>query len=356
MPYARTGWLTRAATFLGTAGVMRPAMHTPLVALLGVLCLTVGCSSAGEGNGNGSTSSNQEATTSAPSATTTSPAELLKAQCAGKSRHVLLVGIDGVRSDALQAARTPNIDSVAADGVTTLNAFTGGELGTGTEQPTLSGPGWATVLTGVWVDRHGVTDNKFGGLNLEEFPHFFQRIREVDPDARLSSFVHWIPLRVLEANGDADELGDDRHVTDLAAAELATEDPTVVFVHLDDVDEAGHSSEYSPDEPAYVAAIETADGLLGELSAAIAQRPTRDDECWATVIVTDHGGKANLHGGQTAEERTIPLIIGGDGVATSVIDQGPGLAVVPSTVVAYLGLEIDPAWGWEGEPFGVAAQ
>lgn len=295
----------------------------------------------------------QEATASASSTTTTSPAELLEAQCAGKSRHVLLVGIDGLRSDALVAAETPNIDAVSSNGVSTMNAFAGGEVGTETEQPTLSGPGWTTVLTGVWTDRHGVTDNEFGGLNIEEFPHFFQRIREVDPDARLSSFVHWIPLRILGANGDVDEVGDDRHITDLAVGELAAEDPTVVFVHLDDIDAAGHASEYSPVEPTYVSAIETVDGLLGELSEAISQRPARDDECWATVIVTDHGGKANMHGGQTPEERTIPLMIGGDGLATSVIEDGPGHSVVPSTVLAYLGLGINPEWGWEGEPFGV---
>jgi predicted AlkP superfamily pyrophosphatase or phosphodiesterase len=327
--------------------------RTWFVALLGVVSLAVSCSSTGDGGEDGSASARQEGTTSAPSATTTSPSELLDAQCAGKSRHVLLLGIDGLRSDALQAAETPNIDAISSNGVTTMNAFAGGALGTETEQPTLSGPGWATVLTGVWTNRHGVTDNEFGGLNIEEFPHFFQRIREVEPDTRLSSFVHWIPLRILGANGDVDEIGDDRRVTDLAADELATEDPSVVFIHLDDIDGAGHSSEYTPDEPTYVSAIETVDGLVGELSGAISQRPTRDEECWATIVVTDHGGKANMHGGQTPEERTIPLIIGGDGIATSVVEDGPGHSVVPSTVLAYLGLAIDPEWGWEGEPFGV---
>ncbi|MCZ7630674.1 MAG: alkaline phosphatase family protein [Microthrixaceae bacterium] len=264
-----------------------------------------------------------------------------------------MVGIDGLRSDGLEAADTPNIDVVAANGATTMYAFAGGVQGTETEQPTLSGPGWASALTGVWTDKHSVTDNEFSGLDIEKYPHFFQRIREVDPEARLSSFVHWIPLRTLAADGDVDEVGDDRRVTDLAATELATQDPTVVFVHLDDVDAAGHSSEYSPTEPTYVAAIETVDGLIGELSAAIDGRPTRGEECWATVVVTDHGGIGNLHGGQTPEERRVPLIIGGDGVRTSVVDKGPGITVVPSTVTAYLGIEIDPEWGWEGEPFGI---
>lgn len=331
---------------------MRAPGLNRLVVVLGVVLVVASCSSTGEGD-DGASSEQQDAADS-PSTTVTSPGQTLESECEGRSRHVLVVGIDGLRSDGLEAADTPNIDAIAADGTTTMYAYAGGEQGTETEQPTLSGPGWATVLTGVYANRHGVTDNEFGGLNIDEYPHFFQRIREVDPQARLSSFVHWIPLRALEAEGDVDEVGDDRRVIDLAAAELTTQDPTVVFVHLDDVDAAGHSSEYSPVEPTYVAAIETVDGLLGELTAAISQRPTRDEECWATMIVTDHGGLGNIHGGQTPEERRVPLILGGDGVPTRVVDEGPGLSVVSPTVLTYLGADIDPDWGWEAEPFGIA--
>ena len=70
-------------------------------------------------------------------------------------------------------------------------------------------------------------------------------------------------------------------------------------------------------------------------------------------MATDHGGAANLHGGQSPEERTIPLIVAGDGIPVDQVDEGPGHVVVPSTVLSYLGLQADPTWEWEGEPFGV---
>ena len=41
-----------------------------------------------------------------------------------KKRKVLVVGIDGCRPDALQEARTPNIDSLASNGVSTFEAMT----------------------------------------------------------------------------------------------------------------------------------------------------------------------------------------------------------------------------------------
>ena len=74
----------------------------------------------------------------------------------GKTRKVLIIGYDGVRLDAVVQAETPAVDSNAEDtGFYVL--FTGGNRGENSEQFTLSGPGWATILTGVWADTHKFT-------------------------------------------------------------------------------------------------------------------------------------------------------------------------------------------------------
>jgi len=70
------------------------------------------------------------------------------------NRHVLILGVDGCRSDALQAADAPNLKALAASGTVTYTAYAGGVLGTPAQQPTVSAPGWASDLTGVWVDKH----------------------------------------------------------------------------------------------------------------------------------------------------------------------------------------------------------
>ena len=268
-----------------------------------------------------------------------------------------MIGIDGVRSDALQAAETAAIDALIADGVVSYDGFAGGELDGATQQATLSGPGWSTILTGVWIDKHGVRANAFVGSQFDEYPHFFQRIREQNPDAVLSSFVTWTPIHdEILAPGTADvafspsgvsSAEADVEVTAAVVAHLGARTPDVVFVHLDETDAAGHRTEFSPGSADYVSAIETADGQVGEMVAALEGRATFKSEDWLIIIVTDHGGLDNFHGGQSAEERLIPLVVsGGASVAGSTISPGPGHQIIPPTVFAHLGLPIDPSWGW----------
>ena len=105
------------------------------------------------------------------------------------NRRVLLVGIDGVRSDAMQAADTPNMDALSAVGAVSYDAFAGGIPGTATQQITSSGTGWSSILTGTWTNRHGVTSNSFSGDNYENYPHFFRRIKEANSAACTASIV-----------------------------------------------------------------------------------------------------------------------------------------------------------------------
>ena len=64
-----------------------------------------------------------------------------------KKRKVLMIGIDGCRSDALSQALTPNIDSIIAHGAYSLQAQTGNY--------TVSGAGWSNTFTGVWENKQG---------------------------------------------------------------------------------------------------------------------------------------------------------------------------------------------------------
>jgi predicted AlkP superfamily pyrophosphatase or phosphodiesterase len=278
--------------------------------------------------------------------------------------HALVIGIDGLRPDALEAASTPNLDMLIADGTVSFDAFAGGELGEVTEQPTFSGPGWSSILTGVWVDKHGVRLNVFDEANFDEYPHFFARLREELPEAYLSSFVTWGPINDgILASADADEAfspdpGDsaqgDIEVTAAVVSHLGAQSPDVVFVQLDEVDHQGHVAGYGPDVPEYLDAIETIDAQVGEMVEAVVARPTHGAEDWLIVVTTDHGGVGRGHGGQTVEERTIFIVVsGGLAEAGREVSPGPGHSAIPPTVMKHLELEVDPDWGWESEPFGL---
>lgn len=74
----------------------------------------------------------------------------------GKSGpKALVVEIDGLTHAALRDAMAQN-KVPALQSLRVAPAWTGGANGTPSEQRTTDGPGWATLLTGTWVTRHGV--------------------------------------------------------------------------------------------------------------------------------------------------------------------------------------------------------
>lgn len=74
------------------------------------------------------------------------------------SRHALIIDMDSALYGAVQsgmaAGTLPNLARLQVQ-----LAYSGGVAGTPSQQPTLDMPGWATLLTGTWANRHGVISN-----------------------------------------------------------------------------------------------------------------------------------------------------------------------------------------------------
>lgn len=83
--------------------------------------------------------------------------------------RVLVVGIDGVRLDLLPMLETPHLDEVAHSGFLA-------PVHIDDDTPTMSGPCWTTIVTGVGVAKHGVWGNNFAGNRLGVFPDFTTRL------------------------------------------------------------------------------------------------------------------------------------------------------------------------------------
>ncbi|MCP5022964.1 MAG: hypothetical protein GY930_14475, partial [bacterium] len=267
------------------------------------------------------------------------------------SRHLLIIGIDGVRPDALREAHTPHLDRLAWNGRTSWQAIAGGAAGDATQQATSSGPGWSSILTGVWVDQHKVVDNNFEYNNLKRYPHFFARIRKARPAADLASIVHWNPINdhlLKPFPGMASSLQEtesDQGVEDAARKYLAEADPTALFLHFDEVDGAGHAHGYGMGMPKYLEAIEKVDAHVGGVLAALKQRATYGQEDWLVLVTTDHGGIDKGHGGQSLDERTIWLIANGKHVSPGALPNGLGHTVIAPTALQHLGIEVPKDWG-----------
>lgn len=286
-----------------------------------------------------------------------------------QGKRVLIIGIDGLRPDALQAAKAPVIHAMAKSGVATWTAVAGGAAEGPTNQPTISGPGWTSILTGTCIDKHGVSGNstKPGIYKVDVAPHFAKRLKETVPTANVASIVSWAWIEdylIAAQSGviDHHEKGEgktyperDRDVTDRAVSYLSKENPDVLFLHFDQVDGAGHGTGFSVDNPKYMDAIAATDGLVNEVMQAMRKRPQYAKENWLVILTSDHGGKNTSHGGQSPEERTIPMIVAGNLVPKlGVVKETPGQFVVPATTLQYLGVPVKAEWGWEPGTFGLS--
>jgi len=273
----------------------------------------------------------------------------------GPTPKVLLIGLDGVRVDILAQANTPNIDALAEAGLFSAEAWTGEE--------TVSGPGWSSMVIGVWADKHGVHNNDFTDNRYDQYPDFLTRLEQVDPAFNTFAVLDWPPLGDdidggplfsdaidVKVTFDGEEMGYDvaDSLSVIAAAEhLANADPDAVFVYLGYIDIVGHDT--SSLDPLYLAAIEAADVQVGQLIAAVEARAGYDDEDWLILISTDHGRRDDGgHGGQSLEERTIFYLASGSSVLENDHPDGPFIVDVAVTALDHLGVAIDPAWGLDG--------
>ena len=196
-------------------------------------------------------------------------------------RHVLVIGVDGVRFDLLGPEVTPVIWGFGAAGFL-------GPVPVDETTPTWSGPCWATIATGTGVDGHGITGNDLTGHRLAEHPDFVTVATRAGLPTLLA-VSGWPPLALAEDGGPlfaeaarrefvaASEVSleawdaADEAVTALAASILAADGPRLSFVYLGAVDVVGHVLGAGS---AYREAARAADRRVGRLLAAVRSRPS----------------------------------------------------------------------------------
>ena len=282
---------------------------------------------------------------------------------AEQQKKVLYLGIDGCRFDALRVANTPHLDRLIDQGCYDDQTQILGKRYQGND--TISGPGWSSILTGVWADKHGVNDNQFRGKNYERFPHFFSRLKEVQPEARTVSVVTWGPIHehivsaadvdISVSTDDADYERADAEGADHVVQALAESDSTVVFYYIGQVDETGHKYGFHPSVPPYIEAIERADALVGRVLKALEARESYANEAWLILVTSDHGGKGTSHskGHDIPEIRNSFAVVSGSMAHRGRIEGTTYLVDVPVTALSYLGIPLKAEWELDGRPIGL---
>ncbi|MGW6734906.1 alkaline phosphatase family protein [Streptomyces sp. NPDC055013] len=303
------------------------------------------------------TTTSATAATLALGASTAPGAHALPTLPNGTSKDkVLVIGMDGLRHDRIDAADAPHLKAMMSEGTYGTSLLYSGPMAA-----TSSGPGWSTIATGVWPDKHGVKDNTFIGKNYARYPGFLARLAQVRPALSTYAAVDWKPLDTqgtvtpgadakLVLDGDAD--GYSGHDATLAAeteALLRNQNPDVLFVYFGQSDIVGHNQ--GAGSQAYLDQIAVQDAFVGRLRAAIKARPGYASERWTVIVATDHGHTdPGGHGGSSIEERRTFVLATGPGIAAGARPIDTRLVDVVPTVLGQLGIPVDPAWGLDGKP------
>ncbi|MEU0833477.1 alkaline phosphatase family protein [Streptomyces sp. NPDC005969] len=262
-----------------------------------------------------------------------------------KQAKTLVIGIDGATFDAFARADVPHLERLMAEGMTARSNLYANPMA-----PTVSGAGWSSIATGVWPDKHNVKDNNFTDPKYGQYPDYATRLETADPTTSTLVVGTWSPVPQI-IFGSATDLriagGNDENTTAKAADYLAHGNPDSTFVHLDEVDGAGHASGSASD--AYLKALTTVDGQVGRLLDAVASRPTYAKENWLVVITADHGHTpTGGHGGNTPLERGTFVIARGQGIEPGSVRNDVKITDIAPTVLRHEGVATDPAWNLDG--------
>lgn len=263
-----------------------------------------------------------------------------------RASHVIVIGVDGLSPDGVKNAQTPNIDEMMNNGSWSMGAR--GVF------PTTSSANWASILTGVGPEQHGVTSNDWRVNNFDVpasvigsggfYPSIFQVISEQRPNWRTGSIYNWSGFADLydrsfvthDANGQTEE-----ETAELAAEYIRAAKPEFLFVHLDNVDHVGHAIGHGT--PEYYTAVAQADHNIGLIRQAVADAGIAGET--VILVTSDHGGVGRGHGGETLAELEVPWIAHGKGIRKGVrLDLPINTFDTPATAAWLLGVDIPYAW------------
>jgi len=211
------------------------------------------------------------------------------------SNKVIIIGIDGFRSDAMTQEITPSIFDFSQ-----RNVYK--NLSHLTEEDTYSGPNWSSILTGVHYNKHNVTDNSFDGSLFDMFPTFLNYIENNVSSINTSSIVNWLPINQKILSRDVDYYTNNQISDSLVFIEalnlLLNNDPIrpdILFLHFDELDAAGHNFGFSPNIIEYTETLKNIDLYVDSLVRVIDNKRL-SGENWMCILVSDHGGDGYSHG------------------------------------------------------------
>ncbi len=257
--------------------------------------------------------------------------------------RIVLVAVDGLPADAVDATLTPRLHTLGAAGAIAPVARS--------IEPTLSVPANLSMLAGEGPDSHQL---------FSEELEFTPEMNRLDPLFRIGLRRGASTAAVLSADGHlarfddilecrlafgfervVSVVGGGAALVDSVLPFLEPDGPAMVFVHLSGPDVAGHSTGWG--SPEWRAAVTATDEQIGRIADALP-----GDALLA--VVAAHGGGGGFgsfqHGSTAPADSEVPLVLFGPGVAPGTELSEVSLLDLAPTLGWSLGWE--PAERWDG--------
>ncbi|MEU2122212.1 alkaline phosphatase family protein [Nocardia niwae] len=261
---------------------------------------------------------------------------------------VVVIGLDGLMYEKIEQAKAPNLLRLSGEGLLSRSSIA--------PHITISGPSWASVLTGVWDRKHGITNNQFTAEPFTRYPSVFTRLERARPALKTQSIATWDQIATMTGSGspradvvvstapvpdDPDESRTDAATAEAVAVAVGKFAPDLLFTHLDQVDHAGHDAGGAA--RAYLDAVTRIDALVGRIMAAVdARTAAHPAERWTVLVTADHGHTPKGgHGGQSPDETTNFVIARGPDFRAGATSTRATLVDITPTVLDLL--DVAPA-------------
>ena len=159
----------------------------------------------------------------------------------GSRQKVLVIGVDGFRADAAAMLPLPNLRRLESIGSYSYFAHL---QDTGSA---VSGPGWASLMTGVEPTRHKVDGNGDVTEIDPQYPTFLKAVKDSFPEKKVAAAATWDEIIEMIEHQDASTLDgslkaeDDAEMVSKALEFIESGTFDLVFAAFDSVDAAGHS-------------------------------------------------------------------------------------------------------------------
>ena len=216
------------------------------------------------------------------------------------SRHALIIDLDGATYSAVQqgiaAGTLPNLAKLNVQ-----LAYSGGVVGTPSQQANLDMPGWASLLTGTWAHRHGVVSTAPDQVLRQN-----SLFHSTQPGQNAAAVASSGLAHLLKADHDAErlhELADCSSQTvtlscvSTQALKMIEGDYRKVLVQYRSAKDA--ALDFGVGSPDYSATLSKLDKEIGSLIDATAKQQER---AWLIIVTGNHG--LSEHG----QDNGLPLL------------------------------------------------